>query len=399
MDPKQIFIKYTAQTSPYPLGIEVERAEGSFIYSPDGKKYLDLISGIAVTNVGHRHPKVIAAIKDQCDKYLHVMAYGEYVQKPVNDLALKLTSYLPDSLNSVYFVNSGTEANEGALKLAKRNTGRTNIISFKRSYHGSTQGSLSVSGNETKKNAFRPLLPGVKFLDFNALDQINAIDESVAAVIVEPIQGDAGVRIPENGFLTSLRNRCDEVGALLIFDEIQTGFGRTGRLFAFEHYNVVPDILTMAKGMGGGLPIGAFVANRNMMQSLTHDPMLGHITTFGGNPVCCAASNAVLDILLEDNVLQEVEEKGKLIESILNHKLIKGIRRVGLMIAIEFENEAFVESIVEKCIKKGVITYFFLSTKNSFRLSPPLTISTSDLRQGCEIINKVFEEVSKEGIS
>ena len=394
MDQREIFLEHTAQTSPHPLGIEVEKAEGCYIYSPNGKKYLDLISGISVTNVGHRHPKVVEAIKKQCDKFLHVMAYGEYIQQPVNDLALKLISLLPATLNTVYFVNSGTEANEGAIKLAKRATGRREIIAFHRSYHGNTQGSLSVSGNEAKKNAFRPLLPEVRFLDFDASDQLEEISDKTAAVIVEPIQGDAGVRIPSQKFLQELREKCNETGALLIFDEIQTGFGRTGKLFAFEHYEIIPDILTMAKGMGGGLPIGAFVADSNLMKLLSHDPMLGHITTFGGNPVCCAAAQAVLEILVVDRVIEAVESKGQLFENLLKHDLIIEMRRKGLMMAVEFENEKLVQEIVERCIDKGVITYFFLSTRHSFRLAPPLTISENEIDYACKVILEVLDSVS-----
>jgi acetylornithine/succinyldiaminopimelate/putrescine aminotransferase len=387
------FLRFTAQTSPNPLLIEVERAEGIYIYGPEGRKYMDLISGISVVNVGHRHPKVVEAIKQQTDKYLHVMAYGEYVQKPVVELANDLVNLLPDNLNSVYFVNSGTEANEGALKLAKRQTGRTEIVAFNKSYHGNTQGSLSASGNENKKYAFRPLIPDIRFIDFNNISSLSLISNKTAAVIIEPIQGDAGVILPENGFLEALREKCNETGAMLIFDEIQTGFGRTGTMFAFEQYHVIPDILTMAKAMGGGLPIGAFVASYDVMQKLTYNPMLGHITTFGGNPVCCAASRAVLDILTTGTILQDVEEKGKLFEELLKNSAIKEIRRKGLMMAIDFENEEYVERIVQGCIDQGIITYFFLSNKHSFRIAPPLTIELEEIREACTIINKVINKL------
>jgi acetylornithine/succinyldiaminopimelate/putrescine aminotransferase len=387
------FLRFTAQTSPNPLLIEVERAEGIYIYGPEGRKYMDLISGISVVNVGHRHPKVVEAIKQQTDKYLHVMAYGEYVQKPVVELANDLVNLLPDNLNSVYFVNSGTEANEGALKLAKRQTGRTEIVAFNKSYHGNTQGSLSASGNENKKYAFRPLIPDIRFIDFNNISSLSLISNKTAAVIIEPIQGDAGVILPENGFLEALREKCNEAGAMLIFDEIQTGFGRTGTMFAFEQYHVIPDILTMAKAMGGGLPIGAFVASYDVMQKLTYNPMLGHITTFGGNPVCCAASRAVLDILTTGTILQDVEEKGKLFEELLKNSAIKEIRRKGLMMAIDFENEEYVERIVQGCIDQGIITYFFLSNKHSFRIAPPLTIELEEIREACTIINKVINKL------
>jgi acetylornithine/succinyldiaminopimelate/putrescine aminotransferase len=324
------------------------------------------------------------------------MAYGEYVQKPVVDLAKDLVEMLPEKLNSVYFVNSGTEANEGALKLAKRHTGRTEIIAFKNSYHGNTQGSLSVTGNENKKNAFRPLIPNTRFIGFNDFQSISSISNKTAAVIVEPIQGDAGVILPETGFLEAVREKCNEAGAMLIFDEVQTGFGRTGKLFALEHYNVTPDILTIAKGMGGGLPIGAFVSHYDIMQKLTHDPMLGHITTFGGNPVCCAASNAVLNILSTGTLLQDVEQKGRLFEELLDNSGIKEIRRKGLMMAMDFDKPDYVQRIVKGCIDQGVITYFFLSNRHSVRLAPPLTIEDEEIRKACAIINKVINEVIME---
>lgn len=383
---ENIFLKHVAQTSPFPLKIEVARAAGSHIYDKAGKDYLDFISGIAVTNIGHRHPHVVNAIKSQLDEYMHVMAYGEFIQAPQNRLAEKLASVLPAALNSSYFVNSGTEANEGALKLAKRITGRTGIISCKKSYHGSTHGSLSVSGNEVKKYAFRPLLPDVHFLEFNNPEDLNLITEETACVIIEPIQGDAGVRIPSQGYLEALRKRCTEKGAMLIFDEVQTGFGRTGKLFAFEHFNVVPDILTIAKAMGGGMPIGAFISSQENMSLLTHNPMLGHITTFGGHPVNCAAALANLEVILDEKFIDAVEEKGRLIEELIAHPSIKEIRRKGLMFAVEFDSPEQVQSIVEACISEGVIAFWFLSCPESFRLAPPLNINETDLRRGCEVI-------------
>ena len=304
------FSPHLAQTSPFPLGIEIARADGCYIFDTDGKRYLDLISGIAVTNIGHRHPHVIERIKAQLDLYQHVIPFGEFSQAPQNKLADKLASLLPDQLNCSYFVNSGTEANEAALKLAKRATGRYEIVSMKKSYHGATHGSLSVSGNEIKKQQFRPFLPGTTFIDFNDISQLDRINEKTAAVIVEPIQGDAGVRIPDANYLAALRSKCDATGALLIFDEIQTGMGRTGKLFAFEHYNVIPDIITIAKAFGGGMPIGAFISSKERMYLLTHDPILGHITTFGGHPVCCAAALANLEVLTErETWLSEVDSK------------------------------------------------------------------------------------------
>lgn len=388
----EIFLNHLAQTSPHPLLIPIERAEGVYLHSPDGKKYMDLISGIAVSNIGHRHPKVISAIKDQLDKHLHVMAYGEYIQSAPNLLAKKLTELLPANLNCVYFVNSGTEANEGALKLAKRFTGRTEIISFDKSYHGSTHGSLSVSGNEVKKNAFRPLLPDVKFIQFNNPDDIEQITEKTACVIMETIQGDAGVRIPSQEYVRALRKKCSETGALLILDEIQCGMGRTGKLFAFEYYGIVPDILTIAKAFGGGLPIGAFISSKEIMSSLTHDPMLGHITTFGGNPVCCASALATLNVIEGEKLLDQVERKGKLIERLLQHSGIREIRRIGLMFAIDFDSAERVQKIVEVAIKNGVICFWFLSCPDSFRIAPPLTISDEEIATACEVIKKAIDK-------
>ena len=394
MSSTEVFLKLLAQTSPFPLKIEVEKAEGSLIYDIHGKTYLDFISGIAVSNIGHRHPAVVRAIQDQLERYMHVMAYGEFIQAPQNELARLLTSVLPDSLDCCYFVNSGTEANEAALKLAKRVTGRTRIISCRGAYHGSTHGSLSVSGNEVKKYAFRPLLPDVHFMQFGRQADLELINQDTAAVIIEPIQGDAGVRIPTQQYMDALRQRCDETGTMLIFDEIQTGFGRTGKLFAFEHFGVVPDILTMAKGMGGGMPIGAFVSSYEHMQKLTFDPMLGHITTFGGHPVNCAAALANLEVILNEKLVEGVEEKGALIEKLIAHPSVLEIRRKGLMFAIEFDSEERVQKIVDRCIEKGVITYFFLSCRESFRLAPPINVSKEDLLKGCELIKEAIDECS-----
>ena len=387
----EIFLKHLAQTTPHPFLIDIEKAEGIYLYGPDGRRYLDLISGIAVSNTGHRHPEIIKAITDQLEKHLHVMVYGEYVQSAPNILVEKLTSLLPPELNCCYLTNSGTEANEGALKLAKRLTGRTELIAFRGAYHGSTHGSLSVSGNEVKKFAFRPLLPDVRFLDFNDIDLLHHITHRTAGVIIEPIQGDAGVRIPDTEFMQALRNRCTETGAQLIFDEIQTGMGRTGKWFAYEHFGVVPDILTLAKALGGGLPLGAFISSYSKMKSLTHDPMLGHITTFGGNPVSCAAAAATIDVIAGH--LDEVEEKGKKIESLLRHPRIREIRRKGLMFAIEFESKEEVYRIVELGIQKGILCFWFLSTPNSFRIAPPLTITYEEIELACELINTCIDEI------
>ncbi|PIQ48203.1 MAG: aspartate aminotransferase family protein [Cytophagales bacterium CG12_big_fil_rev_8_21_14_0_65_40_12] len=393
MDPQSVFLNHLAQTSPFPLKIEVAKAEGTYIYDVDGKSYLDFISGIAVTNIGHRHPHVVNAIKHQLDQYMHVMAYGEFIQTPQNKLAEKLASLLPPQLNSCYFVNSGAEANEGALKLAKRVTGRTQIISCKKSYHGSTHGALSVSGNEVKKYAFRPLLPDVHFIEFNKMDDLAMITTQTACVIIEPIQGDAGVRIPSLVYMKALRERCTAMGALLIFDEIQTGFGRTGTLFCFEQMGVIPDILTIAKAMGGGMPIGGFISSKENMDLFTHNPMLGHITTFGGHPVVCASALANLEVIENESLLADVEEKGALIESLIGHPKIIEIRRRGLMFAVEFESAELVAQIVNKCLENGLITFWFLSCPESFRLAPPLTISVQEIEKGCKIIRGAIEEV------
>ena len=392
MTSRDVFLKYLAQTSTDPLLIEVEKAEGIYIYSPDGKKYIDLISGIAVTNAGHRHPKVIKAIKDQVDRYLHVMAYGDFIQEPVNRFAVNITSHLPDKLNSVYFVNSGTEANEGAVKLAKRHTGRTEIVSFYNSYHGNTHGSLSFTGNEEKKYAFRPLMPDIRFINFNQDNELSEISRKTACVIVEPVQGDAGVILPANDFLKKLRKRCDDTGTLLIFDEVQTGFGRTGKLFAFEHFGAIPDIITLAKGLGGGLPLGAFISGYEIMQKLSHNPKLGHITTFGGNPVCCAAGNAVLEVLTEPDILDKIVAKGELFKKLLQHDQVVEIRQIGLMMAVEFESAEIVQRIVHGCIEKGIITFYFLSNHKSLRIAPPLTISFDEIKTACSIIQEVFDK-------
>ena len=388
---KEIFLNNLAQTSPHPFLIEVEKAEGVYLIAPDGKKYIDMISGIGVSNIGHRHPGVVQAIKDQLDKHLHVMVYGEYIQGAPNLLAKKLSELLPSQLNCSYFVNSGTEANEAALKLAKRFTGRTEIVSCKKSYHGSTHGSMSVSGNEVKKNAFRPLLPDVRFIEFNDEEDLRQISERTACVIMETVQGDAGVRIPSRNYLRALRKRCDETGSLLILDEIQCGMGRTGTLFAFQQFGIVPDILTIGKAFGGGLPIAAFISSREKMETLTHDPMLGHITTFGGNPVCCASALATLQVIENEKILQDVESKGELIQSLLCHPNIKEVRRIGLLFAIDFESEDRVNRIVESCKENGVICYWFLSHPYSFRIAPPLTISEDEIRAACGIILRAIE--------
>ena len=382
-----------AYTTPYPMGIEIVSADGINLIDSNGKKYTDLISGIAVSNLGHNNHTINQAIKQQVDRHLHVMVYGEYKQSVQNKLASRLCNLLPDGLDVLYPVNSGTEANEAALKLVKRVTGRKEIISFNGAYHGSTHGSLSVTGNTQKKSAFYPLLPEVRFIDFNAINQLNTISTKTAGVIVEPIQGDAGVRIPSKEFLHALRDRCSEVGAMLIFDEIQTGFGRTGKLFAFEHYNVIPDILTIGKAFGGGMPIGGFISSNENMKSLTYNPKLGHITTFGGHPVCCAAALASLELISDKNLLSKVEIKGRLFEDLLTHPLIKEIRRKGMFFAIELENEDVVQQVVQGCKENGVLTFWFLSNPQSFRIAPPLTITENEIKIACEVIIQVMDAI------
>ncbi len=388
MTPKEAFYQHLAPTSPHPLGLQIDYAKGIRLFDTNGKSYLDMIAGIGVSSVGHQNELVKEAIKKQLDKHAHVMVYGEYIQEVVSNLATKLASLLPPQLSTSYFVNSGTEANEAAIKLAKRATSRYKIITFSKAYHGNTQGSMSVSDNEDKKRSFRPLIPGVEKIEFNSIKALSIINEQIAAVIMEPIQGDAGVQIPTQEFMEALRNKCTKVGALLIFDEVQTGIGRTGKMFAFEHYNVIPDIITLAKGLGGGLPIGAFMASHKLMQLLSYNPMLGHITTFGGNPISCASALATLNIISEPTFLAKIEPKGKLIENELNHPKIKAIRRKGLLLAVELANEEKVNALIEYCIANGVIIYWFLSTRNSFRISPPLTITEEEIKEASTVIKK-----------
>ena len=390
---RQLFFNHVAQTSEMPMGLEIEKAEGIYLTDIYGKRYMDLISGISVSNVGHRHPKVISAIKNQVDKYMHLMVYGEYIQSPQVQLATLLTSLLPKNLNSAYFVNSGSEAIEGAMKLAKRHTGRTEIVYFNNAYHGSSQGSLSIMGNEEFKNAFRPLLPDTRQIRFNNSADLGEITELTACVVVETIQGEAGAIVPKDDFLKQLSKRCKETGTLLIADEIQSGFGRTGKLFAFEHYGFVPDIICMAKGMGGGMPIGAFVSSNEIMKSLTNNPILGHITTFGGHPVCCAASLAVLSVLLEENLMADVEVKEALFRKLLIHPKIKSINGKGLLLSLELESFELNKAIIDKCIEKGVIVDWFLFNSNSMRIAPPLIISEEEITIACNVILKSIGEV------
>lgn len=391
---RQLFLDLLAQTSKSPLSLEIEKAEGVFLYDSSGKKYYDMISGISVSNVGHRHPEVVAAVKEQVDKYMHLMVYGEYIQSPQVNLARKLTSLLPAKLNSCYFVNSGTEAVEGALKLSKRYTGKTNIVSFKNGYHGSTAGSLSVMGDETLKQPFRPLLPGINFATFNYEEDLKLIDEDSACVITEPVQAEAGVIAPQNNFLKKLRKKCDETGALLIFDEVQCGFGRTGKIFAFELFDVVPDILVLAKGMGGGMPVGAFISSMKIMSTLSENPALGHITTFGGHPVCCAASLACIQVIEKENLTEQVESKSELIKKQINSSLIKSVRNTGLLMAFEFDNEEICKLAIDSCIEEGVITDWFLFNSKSMRIAPPLTITKEEIISAAGLINKALKKIA-----
>ena len=392
---KDFFLNHLAQTNEHPFLLQVERAEGIYIYDKSGAVFMDMIAGVAVNNIGHCHPKVISAIKNQVDKHMHVMVYGEFVQEAQNEFGKTLLELLPEKLDCLYSVNSGTEANEAAIKLAKRKTGRMELIAFTGAYHGSTNGSLSISSNETKKQAYRPLLPEVRFLEWNDAAQLVNITNKTAGVIIETIQGDAGVRIPSKEFMSLLRKRCDEVGALLIFDEIQCGMGRTGKIFAFEHFGITPDILTLGKALGGGMPVGALVSSKEIMSVFTNNPMLGHITTFGGNPVICAAAGATLEVLKTEINLAEVERLGLLIETKLHsHKYIKAIRRIGLMFAFDMESGEIVTKLVEKCMEKGLITFWFLSNPHSFRLSPPLNITEEQVNEATKLILEALDEIS-----
>ena len=376
-----------------PLGIEIDHASGIYIYDNSGKEYIDLVSGVAVSNVGHRHPKVIEAIHQQLEKYMHLMVYGEYIQSPQVKLAKLLVDNLPQNLDAVYFVNSGSEANEGAIKLAKRYTGRTEIVAFKNAYHGGTHGALSVLGNETLKYAFRPLLPDIRFLNFNRFENLSQITERTSCVIAESIQAEAGIILPENNFLTALRKRCDETGALLILDDIQMGFGRTGKLFSFENYNFTPDILTLAKGMGGGMPIGAFISSKEIMESLTSKPELGHITTFGGHPVCCAAALANLLVILDEKLAEGADKKGKHYKEILlQNDKIQNIRQIGLMLGIDLENNELASKLANIFVKNGLITDRFLFRPNAFRIAPPLIIKEDEIEKS---INRILESLDQ----
>ncbi len=396
---KHPFFRYVAQTSSSPLVIEAAHAEGVYITDIHGKRYMDMVAGISVSHLGHRHPAVMEAIRKQLDKHLHLMVYGEFIQQSQTDYAVAISKHLPSPLETVYFVNSGSEAVEGALKLAKRFTGRFEIVSYHNAYHGSTAGALSVLGDETFKRPFRPLPPDIRFLDFNRPEQLEQISRKTACVIIEPVQGEAGVILPENDYLKQLRARCDETGALLVFDEVQTAFGRTGTLFAFEHYGVVPDILVLGKALGGGLPLGAFVASREIMETLTHDPGLGHITTFGGHPLSCAAGLAALNYLDSSGLLKTIPEKETLVREKMKHPLIREVRGEGLFFAIDLGDSALSRKTGEEALKRGVITDWFLFRDEAFRISPPLTITPEELAHGCDIFLKTLDDVRHGRIS
>lgn len=370
------------------MGLEIARAEGVYMFAPNGRKYLDLIAGISVSNVGHCHPKVVKAIKKQADTHLHLMVYGEYAQSPQIQFADQLASVLPEELNSVYFVNSGSEAIEGAIKLAKKATSRAGLISFENAYHGSSNGALSLMGNEEFKHPFYPLLPETSVIRHNSFDDLKSITEETAAVFLETIQGEAGIRVPSKEFMHTLRKRCSEMGALLVLDEIQCGFGRTGKMFAFEHFDIVPDILLLAKGMGGGMPIGAFIASHELMSTLSHDPILGHITTFGGHPVSCAAGSACLSVIQEEKLIESIPAKEKLFRASLNNPSIKEIRGKGLMLAIQLRDSEQLFPAIDRCIENGIVTDWFLFCDSAMRIAPPLTITEEEIAEACRIINE-----------
>lgn len=393
---RQIFMRNLALPSQFPMGLEIAHAGGIYMIAPDGRRYIDLVSGVCVNNLGHRHPAIVEAVKNQLDNYMHLMVYGEFVQTPQVKLAEKLTDNLPQSLNSVYLVNSGSEAVDGALKLAKRVTGRTELIGFRDSYHGGTHGAFSMLGNEEMKYAYRPLLPDVRHLRFNAFEDLAEITTRTACVLVEPVQAEAGVIVPESNFLSALRERCTETGALLIFDEIQTGFGRTGKLFCFEHYGVAPDILCLAKAMGGGMPIGAFVAGKKLMLAFTGNPEFGHITTFGGHPVCAAAALANLEVLTGDcHIISTVEEKGALYqEKLSKHPLVKKIRRKGLLMSVEMPAPETNLKAMKALLDKGLITDPFFFMPQAFRISPPLIITQQEIEMTIGLIIEALDELA-----
>lgn len=396
MNLRQLFLQHNAQTSDAPLCIEIERAEGCHLYGPNGQHYIDLIGGISVCNVGHGNPQVKKAIHEQTDKYLHVMVYGELIQSPQVEYASALAKFLPPSLSTIYFTNSGSEATEGAMKLAKRVTGKSKIISFKNSYHGSTQGALSVMGSEYWQQAYRPLLPGIEQFEYGSYDALDAIDQNSAGVIVELVQSEAGVLVPDTNWLKALKDKCEQTCTLFIADEIQTGFGRTGSLFRFEQCHIVPDILLLGKALGGGMPMGAFVASHHLMNQLATNPVLGHITTFGGHPVCCAAGHAAFNYLLENNLHQSVAEKEALFIKLLQHPKIEKVNSCGLLIAIHFKDFETNKKIIDTAIEQGLFTDWFLFASNALRIAPPLTITLEEIENACAIILSSIDKVTKQ---
>ena len=387
-----LFKDFQAQTTPYPMGLEIVRAKGCYLYDSNKKKYLDLVAGVSACSLGHRHPKVVRAIKRQLGKYLHVMVYGEFIQKEPVLLAKLLADHLPQHLNTTYLTNSGTEAIEGALKLAKRVTGRAEIIAAKKAYHGNTMGAMSVMGYELRKSAYRPLIPGTRYIRFNNPEDLKNITSQTAAVILETIQGGAGFIVPDKGYLKKVKKRCEDVGALLILDEIQPGIGRTGKLFAFMDHEIAPDILVIGKGLGGGLPVGAFIADQKHMAQLKQAPSLGHITTFGGNPVIAAACRATLDTMLNSNLIAATLEKEKLFRKLLVHPKIKAIRGKGLMLALIMEDTKTAQTLVKKCLEEGVLLFFLLFEPKAVRISPPLTISDKQIKKACKTLIKVLNQ-------
>jgi acetylornithine/succinyldiaminopimelate/putrescine aminotransferase len=391
---RQLFLQHVAQTSDFPLSLQIERAQGSFLFDSNGKSYLDLISGIGVSALGHCHPEVVSAVHEQSSRYMHTLVYGEYILSPQVNLAKALNDLLPQNLSSCYFVNSGTEATEGAMKLAKRFTGRSEIIACKNAYHGSTQGAASLMNPTLFTSPFFPLLPGIRHIDFNCVTCLERITNATACVIIETIQGESGVRLPNPEYLKKLRNRCDETGALLILDEIQCGYGRTGSFFAFEKYDIVPDILLLAKGMGGGMPIGAFISSQEIMKVLSRQPVLGHITTFGGHPVSCAASLATTKVLIREKYISEVKEKAALFREKLCHKDILEIRNAGLMMAVELESFERLHRVIRICLERGLITDWFLFNDRSMRIAPPLNISIQEIEWACEVILEALDKTS-----
>lgn len=393
MNNRQLFLSHVAQTSPKPIGIEMERAAGIYLWDTSGKKYIDAISGFSVCNIGHGNEKVVKAVQEQAASYMHVIVYGEFIESPQVSYATLLVNHLPATLNCVYFTNSGSEATEGAMKLAKRVTNRTKIVACNNAYHGSTQGSLSVMGDEYWRNAFRPLLPDIYHLNYGSIELLNAIDEHTACVLMETVQAESGINPPDINWLKAVRQKCSEHNVLLIFDEIQAGFGRTGTLWAFEQFEVIPDILLLGKALGGGMPMGAFVSSSQLMQTLTHQPVLGHITTFGGHPVSCAAGKAAFEVLLQENYINEVKQKELQLLHLLKHPAIKSVNHHGLWVSLQFETAEKAQAIVHQCVLNGVVTDWFLFATDRLRIAPPLTITADEIEEMCAIILRSIKEV------